>query len=123
MTPVKWPVAESPDDVLEQAAGRRVARPELGERVALQRGDAAGEQEREPDGRAGDLAGRAEQREDAGADHGADADERGLPDADETPGRRRRPGLASCRVRRSRSRWFPPGIMPTKSTTVRRWFG
>ena len=36
--------------------------------------------EREPHRRAGDLAGRAEQREDAGADHGADADERRLAD-------------------------------------------
>ena len=71
-------VAEAAVDVLEQAAGRRVARTELPERVALQRGDAAGEQERQPDGRPGDLAGRAEQREDPGADHRGDADERRL---------------------------------------------
>ena len=72
-------VAEAAHDVLEQSARRRVAGAELRERVALQPGDRAGDHEREPDRRARDLAGGAEQREDAGADHRADADERGLP--------------------------------------------
>ena len=74
--------AEAAIDVLEQATGGREAGAELGERVALQRGDRAGEQERQPDGRTGDLAGRAEQREDPGADHRGHADERGLERAD-----------------------------------------
>src|SRR4029077_16275112 len=73
-------VTEAPRDVLEQAAGRRVAGPELGERVALQSGDTAGEKERQPDGRSGHLSCGAEQGKDPGADHGADPDERGLPD-------------------------------------------
>ena len=87
------PVAEAPDDVLEEPARRRVAGAELGERVALQAGDRAGDQERDPDRRAGHLAGRAEQGEDPGADHRADADERGL--ANVQRGRRRRSSAAA----------------------------
>ena len=73
-------VAEALADVFEQSACRREPRAELGERVALQHRDDARDHERQPDGRAGDLAGRAEEREDPGADHRADADERRLPD-------------------------------------------
>ncbi len=72
------PVAESLAHVLEHAAGGRVPGAELGERVALEHGDRAGEEERDPHRGAGDLAGRAEQGEDAGSDHGAHTDERGL---------------------------------------------
>ena len=80
------PVAEPAHDVLEQAAGRRVPGAELGERVALQPGDGTGEEERQPDRGAGHLAGGAEQGEDPGADHRADADERRLADAERSGG-------------------------------------
>ena len=73
-------VPEALADVFEQSSGRREPRAELGERVALQHRDDARDQERQPDGRAGDLTGRAEEGEDPGADHRADADEGGLPD-------------------------------------------
>ena len=69
-------------DVFEHPGCGRKAGAELRERVALEGGDAAGKREGDPDGGAGDLARRTEQREDAGADHGADADERGLTRAD-----------------------------------------
>ena len=72
-------LAESAAEVFEQPRGRGVAGAELGERVALQPGDRAGDEEGQPHRGAGHLPGRAEQREDAGADHGADADECGLP--------------------------------------------
>jgi hypothetical protein len=69
-------IAKSSHHVLEQTGRRGVAGAELREGVALQQGDPARDQERQPDGRAGNLAGRTEQREDPRADHGADADER-----------------------------------------------
>ena len=72
-------IPEAADDILEQATGRGVPDPELGERIALEHGDGSGDQERHPHRRAGDFAGSTEQREDAGADHGADPDERRLP--------------------------------------------
>ena len=71
-------VAPTSHDVFEQAARRRVPRAQLGEGIALQSGDRARDQERQPDRGARDLTGRAEQREDPRADHRADADERGL---------------------------------------------
>ena len=73
-------------DVLEQAASRREDGPELAEGVPLQRRDDAGKDERQPDGRPGNLAGGAEEREDPGAHHGADADERRLARADVASG-------------------------------------
>ena len=82
VTVAMWPTAEPTVDVLEHPGGGRVARAELRERVALQPGDRAGQRERDPDGRAGHLAGGAQQREDAGTDHGADTDERRLARAD-----------------------------------------
>ena len=96
-------VAEALVDVLEQATGGRELGTELGERVALQRGDAAGEQERQPDRRPGDLAGGAEQREDPGADHRGDADEGRLLGADVALGAGPRPSGARLR---------PPGPRP-----------
>ena len=78
-------VAEPADDVLEQATCRRVPGAELGEGVALQPGDGAGDEERQPHGRPGDLARCAEEGEDPRADHRADADERRLTHA-ERPG-------------------------------------
>ena len=74
-------IAEPAHHVLEQTAGRGVLRPELGEGIPLEPGDGAGEEERQPDRRAGDLPGRTEQGEDARADHRADADERSLANA------------------------------------------
>ena len=123
-------VAEPAVDVLEQAAGRWVARPELAERVALQGGDATGQQERQPDGRPGDLAGRAEQREDPGADHRGDADGRGLAGADVLAGgaRPRSSGCApTIRIaagRRRRARRAPASpranaISPMMAATTR----
>ena len=78
--PGRVSVAEAPHHILQQPARRGVTGAELGERVALQAGDGTGEQERDPDGRTSHLTGRAEQGEDPGADHGADADERRLSD-------------------------------------------
>ena len=111
MTPVACPLPKPADDVLEQPARRRVPGAELGERVALQPGDRAGDQERDPDRGAGHLAGRAEQREDPGADHGADADERGLADVQ----RGRRPVSSVCRVRHCPS---PPWSSDLSSTRM-----
>jgi hypothetical protein len=70
-------------DILQETAGRRVAGTEPRERVALQYRDRAGDQERQPHGRSGDLAGRPEQCEDPRTDHRADTDERGLADSEE----------------------------------------
>ena len=68
-------------EVGDQAARGREAHAELDDGVAEQRGDDPGEQERQPDGGAGDRARLPEQREDAGADHRADAEEGGAADA------------------------------------------
>ena len=69
------PVPEPLDQVGDEAARRRVAHAELDDGVAEQRGDDPGEEEGEPDGGPRNRAGLAEQREDAGADHRADAEE------------------------------------------------
>jgi hypothetical protein len=58
-----------PDD------GKRT--PSLTTPVVEQAGDDAGQQERQPDGRPRHCAGLAQEGEDAGADQGADAEERG----------------------------------------------
>ena len=73
------------EQVRDQAARRRVADAELDDRVAEQRGDDPSEEEREPDGGARDAARLAEQREDAGADHRADAEEGGAADGQTAP--------------------------------------
>ena len=70
--------APAADDVLEEAARRGVPRPQLGEGVALEHRDDAGEHEGDPDGGARHLPGRAQQREDAGSHHRTDPDERGV---------------------------------------------
>ena len=79
--PDEPPVPEALEQVRDEPAGRRVADAELDDLVAEQRRDEAGEQEREPDRGPRDRAGLAEEREDAGADHGADAEEGGAADA------------------------------------------
>ena len=78
--PGEVPFAPAAHDVLEEATGRGVPRPQLGEGVALEHRDDAGEHEGDPDGSTGHLPGRAQQCEDAGPDHGADPDERGVAD-------------------------------------------
>ena len=99
-------VAEPLDQVRDDPARRGEADAHLDDRVAEQRGDDPGEEEREPDGRARDRAGLAEQREDAGPDHGADAEEGGAADAHATGSRRSwwvvRAEQASGRRRRAR---------------------
>ena len=70
--------SEPPAHVLEESSGRRVRGAELGERVALEHRDPTGDEERHPHRRTCNLAGRAQEREDPGADHGADTDERSL---------------------------------------------
>ena len=75
--------------VRDQAARRREADAHLHHRVAEQRGDDPGEEKREPDRGSGDGSGLAQQGEDAGPDHGADAEEGGAADAHATGGRRR----------------------------------
>ena len=77
-------VAEPLDQVRDDPARRGEADAHLDDGVAEQRGDDPGEEEREPDGRPRDRSGLAEQREDAGADHGADAEEGGAADAHAT---------------------------------------
>jgi len=81
-------VSEALPQVLDEPAFGGVADPELHDVVREQRRNQPGEEEREPDGGPGDDRGLAEQREDAGPDHRADADEgcaadghltRGLP--------------------------------------------
>jgi len=76
--PGEMTVAEPLGDVLQQAAGARIPRAELGEGVALQDGDRPGKEERQPHRRARYRAGRAQEREDPRAHHRPDADERGL---------------------------------------------
>ena len=66
----------------DQAARGRVADAELDADVGEQRGHDEAEEERDPDSRAGDRARLAEQREDAGADHGADPEHRRARDRD-----------------------------------------
>jgi hypothetical protein len=68
-------LAPPPDDVLEESSRRGVAGTELGERVPLQDGDATRDEERDPDRRAGNFTGGAEQREDPCSHHRADPDE------------------------------------------------
>src|SRR4029077_15693292 len=81
---------------------------ELDDRVAEERRDDAGKEKRKPDRGTRDRACLAEQREDAGADHGTDAEEGAAagghatasswsaPPAPEC-GRRRRSGRSGCR--------------------------
>ena len=83
--PHESPVAEALDQVGDQAARGGIAHAELDDGVAEQRGDDAGEQEGQPDRGAGDGARLAEQGEDAGADHRADAEECGAADAHTLP--------------------------------------
>ena len=107
-------VAEPLDQVRDDPARRGEADAHLDDGVAEQRGDDPGEEEREPDGRPRDRSGLAEQREDAGADHGADAEEGGAADAHATgrssapavpaSGRRRRARRSGSRRARSRPR-------------------
>jgi hypothetical protein len=63
---------------------------------------AAGDEERQPHRRPSDLTGCPEEREDPGADHGADPDERGLTDAQRPRRRfsrsRRRPCIRHART-------------------------
>ena len=68
-------VPEPLEQIRDQPARGRVAHAELDDVVAEQGCDDSGEQEREPDGGSRDRARLAEQREDAGADHRADAEE------------------------------------------------
>ena len=79
--PDEAPIAEPLHQVRDQAARRREADAHLHDRVAEQRGDDPGEEEREPDRGSGDGSGLAEQGEDAGPDHRADAEEGGAADA------------------------------------------
>ena len=73
-------VPEALQQVLDQPALGRIPDPELDDVVREQHRDEPGEEEREPDGGPGDDRGLAEEREDAGPDHRADADERGAAD-------------------------------------------
>ena len=104
-------VAEPLDQVRDDPARRREADAHLDDGVAEQRGDDPGEEEREPDGRPRDRSGLAEQREDAGADHGADAEEGGAADAQATGRSWSAPAVAVSgrrrRGRRSGSRRAP----------------
>ena len=99
-------VPEAFDQVGDQTTRRRVAHAELDDGVAEECGDDAGEEERQPDRRAGDHGRLAEQREDACADHRADAEEGGAADghamessvpAARACGRRRRARRSGCR--------------------------
>jgi hypothetical protein len=60
----------------DQPARGRVAAAELDADVREQGGHGEAEEERDPDCGSGELARRSEQREDAGADHGADSEHR-----------------------------------------------
>ena len=82
--PDQPPVSEALEEVRDQATRGRIADAQLDDVVAEQRCDDAGEQKREPDRRPGDGSGLAEQREDARADHRADAEESGAADAHTT---------------------------------------
>src|SRR4029077_20117476 len=75
------PVPETLPQVLDQAALGRIPDPELDDVVREQHRDEPGEEEREPDACAGKNCCLTEEREDAGPDHRADADERGAANA------------------------------------------
>ena len=69
------PLAEALDQVGDKTARGRVAHAELDTHVAEHPGDDAADQERDPHARAGDRSRLAQQREDAGPDHRADAED------------------------------------------------
>ena len=95
-------VSEALHQVGEKPARGRVANAELHDGVAEQPGDDPGQEERQPDRRAGDDGSLAEQGEDAGPDHRADAEEGGASDAQVTAPSSARAARACGRRRRGR---------------------
>ena len=92
------PVAIPAAHVLDHPGRRGEAGSHLRERITLQDRDDAGEREGEPHRGARDLARRAEQREDSGAHHRADTDERGLRTVSPRGGRARHRRVGHSRV-------------------------
>src|SRR4029077_11007865 len=107
--------------VLDQPALGRISDPELDDVVREQRRDEPGEKEREPDRGPCNHRCLAEEGEDAGPDHGADAEERGAAYAHARSGvTRAQVADGRTRDRTSGSAGTRPRMLPSGSRRARR---